>query len=51
MRCPFNRHFGRFLGALELTPWAGALSEWGLWDVEEGGSEAVTPACNACKVQ
>ena len=47
MRCPF----GRFLGAVELTPWAGVLSEWILWDVEEGGGEAVISACNACKVQ
>lgn len=51
MRCPFNRRLGRFLGAVELTPWAGALSEWILWDVEEGRGEAVTSACNDCKVQ
>ena len=41
MRCPFNHRLGRFLGALELTPWAGALSEWILGDMEEGRGEAV----------
>jgi len=51
----FQPPVGRFLGAVELTPWAGALSEWILWEVEEGGvrlwhQPAMLAKCSDCNL-